>query len=73
MKLGIAKIIYALFIAVMYIVFGILLLLKYLVWQKEPNISIGLFGIVMVGYGIFRGYRGYKSYNDSIEKQEDEC
>ncbi len=59
-----AKIIYSFFIVVLYLVLGILLLLKYLVWQEVPGLSMALFGVVVMAYGIFRGIRGYREYQN---------
>ena len=71
MKLRISKILYSLLIVVLYLTFGILLLLKYLVWQKIPDISLSIFGILVIIYGLFRGYRGYRAYQKEKEEQNE--
>jgi len=71
MNWRISKILYSLLIVFLYLTFGILLLLKYLVWQKVPNISLSIFGILVIIYGLFRGYRGYKSYQKEKEEQNE--
>ncbi len=70
MKLRNIKLFYSFFIVVLYFVFGILLLFKYLVWREVPNISLGIFGVVVLLYGLFRGYRTYMEYVES-KKEED--
>ena len=71
MKLRISKILYSLLIVVLYLTFGILLLLKYLVWQEVPSISLSIFGVFVIIYGLFRGYRGYKAYQTEKEEQNE--
>ena len=51
--------------------FGILLLYKYLVWQEVPSVGMASFGIVVILYGFFRGYRGYKAYLTSKKEQDE--
>ena len=62
MKLKISKVLYSFFIVVLYFLFGVLLLFKYLVWQEVPDIRMAAFGIVVLAYGAFRGYRVYREY-----------
>lgn len=71
MKINNLKILYSFFILVLYFVFGILLLFKYLVWQEVPSLSMASFGIVVMAYGVFRGYRAYRSYQTSKEKEDE--
>ena len=73
MKLKISKGIYNFFVVVLYFVFGILLLFKYLVWQEVPDFRMAAFGFVVLGYGAFRGYRAYRDYkiNDKETDQHD--
>jgi len=71
MNWKISKILYSLLIVVLYLTFGILLLLKYLVWQKIPDISLSIFGILVIIYGLFRGYRGYRAYQKEKEEQNE--
>lgn len=59
-----ARVIYSFFIVVLYLVLGILLLLKYLVWQEVPSLSMASFGVIVIAYGLFRGYRGYRDYKN---------
>lgn len=69
MKLKNSKILYSLFILVLYLVLGTLLMLKYLVWQEVPSLSHALFGFVVIAYGVFRGYRAYKAYQTEKEDE----
>ncbi|MBV5315955.1 MAG: hypothetical protein JZU47_21830 [Prolixibacteraceae bacterium] len=73
MKLKISKGIYNFFVVVLYFLCGILLLFKYLFWQEVPDIRMAAFGIVVLGYGAFRGYRAYRDYkiNDEETDQND--
>ena len=66
-----SKILYSFFILILYLVFGILLLYKYLVWQEVPSVGMASFGIVVILYGFFRGYRGYKAYLTSKKEQDE--
>lgn len=67
MKLQIPKVIYNFFVVILYFLFGILLLLKYLVWQEVPDFRMAAFGGLVLAYGAFRGFRAYSDY-----KQKDE-
>lgn len=67
MKLKIPKVIYSFFVVVLYFLFGILLLLKYLVWQEVPDIRMAAFGFVVLAYGTFRGFRAYRDYKKDEE------
>jgi len=64
MKLKLSKVLYNSIVVVLYFLFGILLLFKYLVWQEVPDIRMIAFGIVVLGYGTFRGYRAYREYKN---------
>ena len=67
------KLIYSFLILVLYAVSGILLLVKYLIWQEVPDWRLGAFGLVVIGYGIFRGYRVWNEYLRNKETdREDE-
>jgi hypothetical protein len=68
MKLKISKVLYNLFVLVLYFLFGILLLLKYLVWQEVPDIRMAAFGAVVLAYGAFRGFRAYRDYKSKDEE-----
>jgi len=65
------KFLYRFLISVIYFLFGTLLLLKYLVWQEVPSFSIALFGVVVMAYGFFRGYRAYMAYKIAKDEQDD--
>jgi len=62
MKLKTSKVLYNFIVVVLYFLFGVLLLLKYLVWQEVPDFRMAAFGVVVLGYGAFRGYRAYSEY-----------
>lgn len=70
MKLKIPKVIYSFFVVVLYFLFGILLLLKYLVWQEVPDFRMAAFGGLVLAYGIFRGYRAYRDYKLKDEETD---
>ncbi|MBL7969468.1 MAG: hypothetical protein JNK09_20880 [Prolixibacteraceae bacterium] len=69
MKLKISKVIYNFFVVVLYFVFGILLLLKYLAWQEVPDLRMAAFGAIVLAYGIFRGVRAYLEYKQTNGKE----
>jgi predicted membrane chloride channel (bestrophin family) len=72
-KSGKIKIVYGFFVLVLYLMLGILLLLKFLVWQEVPSFRMASFAIVVIAYGIFRGYRTYKEYqtfNEELDEVE---
>lgn len=71
MKLKNIKFLYSFFILILYLLFGILLLFKYLVLQEVPSYTMASFGIVIMAYGFFRGYRAYKLYQNSNEEQDE--
>ncbi len=71
MNWKISKILYSLLIVVLYLTSGIILLLKYLVWQKIPDISLSVFAVFVIIYGLFRGYRGYRAYQKEKEEQNE--
>ncbi|MBW8330842.1 MAG: tetratricopeptide repeat protein [Prolixibacteraceae bacterium] len=71
MKLGISKVLYSVIILVLYLVSGILLIVKNLFWQEVPDTGMTIFGVVVIGYGLFRGYRAYKLYQTSKENEDE--
>lgn len=71
MKLGISKVFYSSVVAVIYLLAGIFLLLKYFLWLEVRNISFAIFGVAIIGYGIFRGYRAYLDYKISKEEEDE--
>ena len=71
MKNGLIKLLYSFFILILYLVSGTLLLLKYLAWQEVPNFGMASLGIVVIGYGLFRGYRSYKAYQTFKQEQDE--
>ena len=71
MKLKIPKYFLSLCVVCLYLVLGFLVLLKYSVGQGEPDIRFSLFGVVVIAYGIFRGYRAYKEYQIQKEDQDE--
>lgn len=64
MKIKVSKVLYNSIVVVLYFLFGILLLFKYLVWQEVPDIRMAVFGIVVLAYGTFRGYRAHREYKN---------
>jgi hypothetical protein len=71
MKFKISKFLYSFFVVVLYLVSGLLVLLKYSVWQEEPSMRLSLFGIAVMIYGLFRGYRGYREYQNQKKEQNE--
>ena len=71
MKLGISKYTVSFFVAVLYLVLGPFIILKYSVWAEKPDMRLVLFGIAVIAYGIFRGYRAYLDYQSQKEEQDD--
>jgi len=68
MKIRVIKSLYSFFIVVIYLVLGSLVILKYSVWQEEPSMSLASFGLVVIAYGLFRGYRAYREYKTLKEE-----
>lgn len=56
---------------VMYLLLGVLILLKYSVGQDKPDVWMSLFGVVVLVYGLFRGYRTYREYESEKEEQDE--
>jgi len=52
---------------VLYLVMGTLIILKYAVWEDQPDMRLSLFGVAVIGYGLFRGYRAYSDYQSQRE------
>jgi hypothetical protein len=71
MKIRVSKSLYSFFVMVLYLVFGFILLLKYSVWQEEPSIRFSLFGLVIIAYGLYRGYRAYKDFQTEKENEDE--
>jgi hypothetical protein len=59
MKLNFSKVLYGFIVMVLYLVIGIFTLLKFWILQDEPNSTMIFFGIAVILYGLFRGYRSY--------------
>ena len=71
MKLRIPKYFLSLCVVCIYLVLGFFVLLKYSVGQEEPDIRFSIFGVVVIAYGIFRGYRTYREYQTQKEDQDE--
>ena len=71
MKLGISKYTVNFVVAVLYLVLGSFIILKYSVWVDKPDMRLMLFGIAVIAYGIFRGYRAYKDSQSQKEDQDE--
>ena len=71
MKLSISKYTVNFFIAVLYLVLGSFIILKYSVWEEKPDMRLTFFGIAVIAYGIFRGYRAYRDYQSQKEDQNE--
>jgi multisubunit Na+/H+ antiporter MnhC subunit len=71
MKIKFSRNLYNYSVAVMYLMLGTFLLLKYSVWQEVPSIKLCAFAIVVIAYGLFRGYRGYKASQTQNEDQDE--
>lgn len=63
------KVLYSFFILVLYLLLGILIILKFLVWQEVPSVGLSLFGVVVIAYGFFRWYRAYRAYQSENEDE----
>ena len=44
--------------------------MKYLVWQEVPSFGMAFFGVAVIAYGIFRGYRAYKTSKEEQDEVE---
>lgn len=71
MKFGISKVFYSSVVAVIYLLAGIFLLIKYIYWQEVRNVSYLIFGLAIIAYGIFRGYRAYLDYKIAKEEEDE--
>lgn len=71
MKIGISRYTVNFFVSLLYLVLGILIILKYSVWEDRPDIRFMLFGIAVIAYGIYRGYRAYRDYQTQKEEQDE--
>lgn len=71
MKVRFSKYWVNIFIMILYLVMGMLIILRYSVWQDQSDIKLSLFGVVVIIYGIFRGYRAYKVYQSQKEEQDE--
>jgi predicted membrane protein len=71
MNLRVLKSLYSFFVTALYLVFGFYLLLKYFFWQEEPSISFSVFGLFVLIYGFFRGYRAFKTYQSEKEDEDE--
>ena len=50
---------------------GTFALVKYLVWTEQPNTGMVIFGVVVILYGLYRGYRSYKA-SQIVKNEKDE-
>jgi hypothetical protein len=71
MKLSISKYTVNFFIAVLYLILGPLIILKYSIWVDKADMRLMLFGLAVIVYGIFRGYRAYRDYQSQKEDQDE--
>lgn len=71
MKLRIPKYYLSFCVVIFYLVSGFLVLLKFSVGQETSDMRLPLFGVVVMAYGIFRGYRAYKEYQSQKEDQNE--
>jgi hypothetical protein len=59
MKLDFSKVLYGYVIMALYLMVGVFCLVKYWMMQDKPNSSMVLFGVLVILYGAYRGYRSY--------------
>jgi hypothetical protein len=59
MKLNFSKVLYGFVVMALYLVIGVFTLVKFWLLQDEPNYSMVAFGVLIIVYGIYRGYRSY--------------
>jgi predicted negative regulator of RcsB-dependent stress response len=71
MKIKLSKNLFGFFVMFLYLMLGILFILNYSVWQDVPSISLSLFGVVIIAYGLFRGYRSYKAIQIENNEQDE--
>ena len=71
MKIGISKYTVSFFVSLLYLVLGTFIILKYLVWEDKTDIRFTFFGIAVIAYGLFRGYRAYREYQSQKENQDE--
>lgn len=71
MKFGISKVFYSSVVAVIYLLAGIFMLIRYIYWPEGRNISYIIFGVAIIAYGIFRGYRAYLDYKSEKEEEDE--
>jgi hypothetical protein len=71
MNLKVLKSLYSFFVTALYLVFGFYLLMKYSFWQEEPSISFSIFGLFVMIYGLFRGYRAYKTFQSENDDKDE--
>jgi predicted membrane chloride channel (bestrophin family) len=67
MKPNMSKVFYSFFIVVLYFLLGSLLLYKYVIKQGVPDFRMAGFAVLVIGYGIYRGYRTYREYKRNKE------
>lgn len=73
MKLNFSKVLYGFIVMTLYLVIGIFTLIKFWYLQKEFNFTMVFFGVAVILYGLFRGYRSYMaSQIPNDERDEDE-
>jgi len=73
MKLDFSKVLYGYVIMALYLMVGAFCLVKYWIMQDKPNGTMVFFGVAVILYGLFRGYRSYKaSQTPNDEMDEDE-
>jgi hypothetical protein len=73
MKLNFSKVLYGFVVMALYLIIGIFTLLKFWYFQSEPNSTMVFFGIAVILYGLYRGYRSYmasQTPNDEMDEDE---
>jgi len=71
MKLNITKVAYGFVVMALYLMIGTFALMKYVFWTGESNIGMAVFGVVVILYGLFRGYRSYKASQVPTDEQDE--
>jgi len=71
MKLNFTKVIYGFVVMALYLIIGAFALLKYVFWSDQKNIGMIIFGVVVILYGLFRGYRSYTAAQITKDEKDE--
>jgi hypothetical protein len=59
MKVNFTKVIYGFIVMALYLMIGAFALTKYWILSDQKNTGMIIFGLVVILYGLYRGYRSY--------------